>query len=319
MFKIEKPGVYQGVSNAEYHGQLTPTPSMSSSMGVEILDGCPRTLWENSYLNPDFERAQKREYDLGTAGHLALLEPDEWAERVVVIEADSYRTNAAKEARDKAYAVGKTPLLPPHVAAVMGLRAAVLADPVAGKALIGGKSEQTLVWRDRKTGVFLKCRPDKAPDDWSWLADIKTTTSAHPRALKKKAHDMGWAQQAEWYLDGVEAVTGIRPEHFYFIAVEVSPPHLVTVCRYRPRIGEKPRGLEWAAMMNRRAIDMFASCVEANDWPPYTRSVVELDLPTYAEYQLEERRAEGEFDTAKPDRAALKAALEFQKPLEIGA
>lgn len=317
---IGEPGVFQGIPHSVYHGQLTVAPSMSASMAVEILDGCPRTMWKDSYLNPDFERAQKREYDLGTAGHLALLEPDEWADRVVAVEADSYRTNAAKEARETAYANGKTPLLPAHVEAVMGLRKAVLADPVAGPALIGGRSEQTLVWRDRnKPGIFLKCRPDKAPEDWSWLADIKTTTSAHPRALKKKAHDMNWAMQAEWYLDGVEAVTGIRPEHFYFIAVEVAPPHLVTVCRYRPRLGEKPRGLEWAAMMNRKAIDLFASCVEADDWPPYTRSVVELDLPTYAEYQLEERRAEGEFDTAKPDRALLKRAMDFQKPLEIGA
>lgn len=315
---IEKPGVYQDIPQTIYHSQLTAAPSMSASMAVEILEGCPRTMWNDSYLNPDHERTQKREYDLGTAGHLALLEPDEWASRVVVVEADSYRTNVAKEARDKAYADGKTPLLPQHVEAVSGLRAAVLADPVAGKALIGGRSEQTLVWRDRKTGLFLKCRPDKAPDDWSWLADLKTTTCTHPRALKKKAHDAGWAQQAEWYLDGVEAVTGIRPEHFYFIAVEVAPPHLVTVCRYRPRIGEKPRGLEWAAMMNRKAIDLFASCVAIDEWPSYAQGVVELDLPTYAEFQLEERRAEGEFTTTRPTSAVLRRAMDFQKPLEIG-
>lgn len=315
---IEAPGVFQNIPQAEYHLQLTPTPSMSASMAVEILEGCPRTLWQDSYLNPDYERAEKRQYDLGTAGHLALLEPDEWSARVAVIDAADYRTKAAQEARDAAYLAGKTPLLPKHVDDVMGLRAAVLADPIAGKAFVGGKSEQTVVWRDRKTGIWLKCRPDKAPDDWSWLADLKTTTCTHPRALKKKAHEMGWAQQAEWYLDGVEAVTGIRPEHFYFVCAEIKPPHLVTVCRYRPRLGEKPRGLEWAEMMNRKAIDLFAACVETNDWPSYTSAVVDLDLPTWAEFALEERRAEGEF-TARPTAAVLRRAMDFQKPINIGA
>lgn len=310
---IDRPGVYQDVSLDAYHQQLTPTPSMSASMAVEILEGCPRSLLQNSYLNPAHEREQKLEYNLGTAGHLALLEPDEWKERVVVVDADSYRTGAAREARDAAYAAGKTPLLLKHVDDVMGLRAAVLADPIAGKAFVGGKSEQTVVWRDRKTGIWLKCRPDKAPDDWSWVADIKTTTCTHPRALQKKAHEMGWAQQAEWYLDGVEAVTGIRPEHFFFICVEARPPHLVTVCRYRPRLGEKPRGLEWAAMMNRKAIDLFAACVESNDWPSYTSAVIDLDLPSWAEFALEERRAAGEF-TARPAAAVLRRAMDFQKP-----
>ena len=141
----------------------------------------------------------------------------------------------------------------------------------------------------------------------------------NPRALRKRAHEGGWAQRADWYLDGVEAATGIRPVHFYFIAVEVKPPHLVTVCRYRPKLGQPPDALVWAKKMNRRAIDTFAACVAANEWPAYADGIIDLDLPTYAEYQLDEREAEGDFTPLKPTAALLRAGMDSQKPIRIGA
>lgn len=310
---ITKPGVYQ-IPAEQYHGQLTPSPSMSAGMAIDIIAECPRKMLDGCYLNPDWVPDNRADFDLGTAGHVALLEPDEWAARVAIVDAENYKTNAAKAAREAAYEAGKTPLLPKHADQVMGIRKAVLAHKTASAAIANGKSELSVIAQDRKTGVWLKCRPDKSAPDWSWLADLKTTTNVHPRALQKKAHDDGWAQRAEWYLDVVQGATGIRPAHYYFIAVEVKPPHLVKVCRYKARIAEKPRALEWGAIMNRRAIDLFAECVATGQWPGYGDDVLELDLPSYAEFQLEERRDAGEF-TTKPSAALLRQAAEFQSPI----
>lgn len=311
---ITSPGVYDHISNATYHGQLTPEPSISASMAVTLISACPRKLWNGCYLNPEFEREEKTTFDLGTAGHLALLEPADWESRTVIIDAADYKKQASQEARDAAYLAGKIPLLPKHVDQIMGLRKAVLADPIAGPAFTGGNFEQTVVCRDRKAGVYLKCRPDKRASDWSWIADLKTTTTANPRALRAKAFDDGWAQRAEWYMDVVECATGIRPAEFFFIVAEVKPPHLVTVCRFKPVLGDKPAALQWASMMNRKAIDVFAHCVATNEWPSYTDRVFDLEFPTYAEYRLQERCDAGDFATDKPSAAILRRAAEFQRP-----
>lgn len=315
MKMIDKPGVYDGISNADYHAQLTPTPSISSSMAVTLMEDCPRKLWHGCYLNPDFEREEKTTFDLGTAGHLALLEPDDWALRTVIIEGfDDYKKAAAKDARDEAYAAGKTPLLTKYVEQIMGLRSAVLADPVAGPAFAHGPSEQTIVSRDKQTGTFLKCRPDKRADDWSWIADLKCTTSANPRDLRTKAFNSAWFQRVSWYLDVVQGATGTRPAEYFFIVAEVKPPHLVTVCRFKPKLGDDPGAVAWGSRMNRKAIDLFAECVAANNWPSYTNRVVDLEFPTWAEYRLQERDDAGDF-TTRPTTAARANAAKFHQPI----
>lgn len=315
-----KPGVHDGISNAAYHGQLTPKPSISASMAVTLMEHCPLKLWSGCYLNPDYEREEKTTWDLGTAGHLALLEPSEWAARTVIIDAADYKKPANQDLRDAAYLAGKTPLLPKHVDQIMGLRKSVLADPIAGPAFATGTGrefEQTIICRDRKTGVYLKCRPDVRAADWSWVADLKTTTNANPRALKAKAFDDGWAQRAEWYMDVIEGATGIRPAEFFFIVPEVKPPHIVTVCRFKPELGDKPAALQWASMMNRKAIDVFAECVATNRWPGYTDRVVDLEYPNWAEYRLQERCDAGDFAISKPTATARRAADNFHKPLGV--
>lgn len=317
MSKIAKPGVYDGISNADYHKQLTPTPSISAGMAVDLMDTCPRKLWNGCYLNPDLQREEKTAFDLGTAAHLALLEPGEWNARTVIIDAADYKKPSNQDLRDDAYLAGKTPLLPKHVDQIMGLRKAVLADPIAGPAFEGGHSEQTVVCRDRKTGVYLKCRPDKRANDWSWIADIKTTTTANPRALRAKAFEDGWGQRAEWYMDVVEEAAGVRPTEFFFIVAEIKAPHLITVCRFKPQLGDKPAALGWASMMNRKAIDVFAECVAANKWPSYTDRVVDLEFPNWAEYRLQERCDAGDFAPRYSAAIAARAA-EFHQPLGAG-
>lgn len=314
---IDKPGVYDGIPNRHYHLQLTPTPSMSASMAVEIESSCPRKLWHDCYLNPNFERQQKLDFDLGTAAHLALLEPHDWDNAIAVIEANDYKTNAAQAARRDAYAAGKTPLLPKHVDKITGLRDACLADEDTREFFETGIAEQTVVARDPKTGIWSKARPDKRAPDWSWIADLKTTTSANPIALPNKSDDHGWGQRAEWYFDVVELATGIRPAEFFFIVAEIDAPHIAQVARFKPRLGMKPRSMEIGALLNRHAIDTFAECVRTNTWPKYAKGLVEIDPPVRAEYRLETRIAAGEFETRKPKtvtKTQRELAHEFHRP-----
>lgn len=304
---ITKPGRYNLPADV-YHGNCCDAPSLSNSGAVVLTEECPAAFW-HAYLRPDAERENKREFDMGTAGHLAMLEPDEWDARVAIVDADDFKTKAAREARDEAYAAGKTPLLPKHRDAVKAMSAALFSHPLAGKAFTGGKAEQSYFWRDAETGVWLKCRPDYVADSGVYMADFKTTTNAHPRAFERTAFNLGYYRQAAWYLDGVATVTGAEPRDFWFVVQEIAPPHLVAVYRF------DERAIEWGRLQNRHAINLFAECVRANRWPGYGERAMTIKLPSWAEFQLEERREGGEFERRKPDRKMLARAVEAQAPV----
>jgi len=287
---ISEPGAYDGVPFDRYRGNLCVGPSLGRSDAQMLLDECPAMWWHQSYLNPARPVDDgTRNSDIGTAAHLALLTPAEWDARVRLIDADSFRTKAAREARDEARAAGQTPLLVGDVAGIASLRGALLAHPLACKAFVDGTAERTYVCRDSKTGIWLKARPDCVPNHGRWLVDLKTTGSANPRAFQRRVYDHGLHIQAAWYLHVVEQVTGARPAEFWFVVVERAPPHLLTICTL------DERALSWGRIQARRAIDLFAECIAADCWPTYADRAVEIGLPSWAQFQLEERLGAGEF------------------------
>jgi hypothetical protein len=307
MTHIDKPGAYDGVPFEHYHGDCCDAPCLGHSGAREIVEECPAVYFHASAYNPTRPPEEDdTKFDLGTAAHALLLEPEHWEQRAVIIEANDYKTGAAREARIEATLAGKTPLLTKHVEKIVAMRDALLAHPLAGKAFRAGVAERSFFWKDKATGVWLKCRPDFLHPDGTVIHYKTTAASAHPNALQRRAYDHGWFSTVPWYEDGIEAVTGKRPPNSWFIVQEVQPPHLVSVGRMTDR------AIDWGMLANRRAIDLFARCLATGKWPGYRETAFEIDLPSFAEFQLEERRQSGEF---APPPALLAAAMEMQRPL----
>lgn len=319
--KVPGPGIY-ALSAEAYHAQPAPGPALGSSGAVAIMRHCPARYWWDSSLNPMQPEDDESKLEFGKAAHIAMLEPDRWADSVVIVQADSWRTKAAQEARDAARAEGKTPLLPDAATKIVQMRAAIDAHPIASKAFVAGEAERSIIWQDRATGSWCKARPDFMPDHRNYLIDYKTVVSAHPRAFERHAFDMGYHQQAAWYLDGLAAVAGKRAHEYWFVCQEREPPFLVSVCRLA---GD---AVEWGAKLNRRALEIFAECVATNEWPGYrdpsrpdADRAFDIGLPAYAAFQLAEREEAGELQPRraalpKPSNKLLAAAAAFQAPLE---
>src|SRR5262249_49346223 len=95
------------VPASEYHGMR----ALSASGAWSLAEDCPaKFLWRSPW-NPLWEGNDSPDFDLGTAAHLAVLEPDQFAARTQLIDAADYRTNRARESRDQARVEGKVPLL----------------------------------------------------------------------------------------------------------------------------------------------------------------------------------------------------------------
>lgn len=264
-------GIVDNMPNADYHAH----DSLSAS-GMKILATQTPAHYRYRMDNPE----HKETFDVGTAAHSLVLEDDHSG--IVKVDADSWRTKAAQEQRDAAYADGKTPLLEKDYQIVRNMRDAVASHPLARIALEGGKSEQSIFWDDT-TGTRLRCRPDKLDLEsriGPLVIDLKTTVNADPRKFGKAVADLGYHQQDPHYRDGVMKVTGVDPA-FLFILVEKTAPHLVSVVEL------DVDALNLGRALNRRAIKIYNQCKAANDWPGYPQSEP-INLPIWATREAEE-------------------------------
>ena len=269
-----EPGVYEDVPDTDYHHDQV---SLSSSGARTLLNDSPaRFAYDREHGS-----GPKRTYDLGHAAHRLVLGA---GSELVEVEHDNYLTKAAKEAKADAYAQGLVPLLSKEMRVAEAMAAKVRSHPVAAMLLEAGRPEVSLYWTDEASGVQLRARPDWLPARPGRLiiTDYKTTVTAHPKKFARKAADYGYHQQAPWYIDGAIALELDEDPAFVFIAQEKEPPYLVSVVELDAAAIAEGRRL------NRQAIDLYAQCVEDNEWPGYGDGVELLSLPAWAAPRIEE-------------------------------
>jgi hypothetical protein len=267
-------GVYD-MDEATYHGDPVPGGSLSSSGARKLLPpSCPaRFAYEREH-----PPAPKDVFDLGAAAHSLVLGK---GAQVTVVEADDWRTKAAKDARAEARDAGYVPLLTAEWAQVQAMAAAIRAHPLASALLCRGdvQAEQSYFWHDEAFGIWRRARFDSARQGPNRLiiTDYKTTTSADPASFARSVANYGYHQQAAWYLDAADACLG-EDAAFVFVAQEKTPPYLVTVCEL-----DGPALLA-GVTLNRRAMEIYRDCTEAGAWPGYQPDdgIALISLPSWA-------------------------------------
>lgn len=163
---ITEPGVYD-IPAEDYHRDPVVGGSLSSSGARKLMaPSCP-ALFKAWRDEPADDHAEY--FDVGKAAHAVALGV---GDPIEVIDADGWKTKAAREQRDAAYAAGRTPVLTAQWEAVEAMATRLREHAVAGPLMApgAGRPEQTIVWRDKTSGVW--CR---ALVDWlTWLiADYK--------------------------------------------------------------------------------------------------------------------------------------------------
>jgi len=292
---ITKPGIYDDVSERDYHADCVgPMPSLSNSIAKLLVTRSPRhAAYKHPRLNKDLrpeDTESNRAMDIGTAAHKTVLGR---GRQIDVLPFDDYRKKAAQEARDAARDAGNVPILADDMDAVRLLAEAAM-DQLAGTSLAGyfdapGRSEVTMVWRDLG-GVWCRGRIDRLPDSVAdgghvVLADLKTTAgSAHPDDWQSTAFDLAYDIQSVMYPRGLQHVipAAIRSVTFKFAVLEQKPPFGLSVVEF------SGQALEEAAQLVDLAIKMWAVCLKRGEWPGYDDAVV--DPPHWRSIRAEMRR-----------------------------
>lgn len=257
---------FHKITAATYHMDPAASPSLSSSIAQILLRESPRKAWfSHPRLNPNYRESHESKFDLGTCAHAVLLEQD--SSNIVVVDADDWRTKAAKEQRDLARTAGKTPLLARHYDDVRNMVDAALAyieGSDIAEAWHDAESEVTGVWHEK--GVWLRCRFDRLAKDRSSIIDYKSTTDASPEGFSRQIQRMNYHLQEAFYRRCIRALVGTDPR-CVFLAQEVTPPHdpSLAACSNAMR--------EIADAEVERAIGMWRQCLASGEWPGYPKRI----------------------------------------------
>lgn len=256
------PGIYSEMGLAEYHA--------SAAVGKS-------TLWTLHCKTPAHTRTASEEptpdMEFGTACHSAILEPHKF-DKAVIRGPEDRRGNRWKEA------VAEHPnslVLPaPAFEKVLRLRDTVMRDPIVQKlpsefAMI----EHSAFWVDEETGLLCKCRPDLYRGDESMIVDLKTTGDATKQTWLRRAMDMGYHVQDAHYTYGWQEADGGAVDTFLFLVVERDPPFAHAIYELGP--GEKDLGHR----ITRKALQRYAECAKANDWPGHSHGVQVMTFPEH--------------------------------------
>lgn len=259
------PGLHLGIEEATYHA----LPGLAST-GIKNMLRSPA-----HYKHSLTHRTEKAVFDVGHAAHAKIL----GVGMGTIVYPDEHLTpsgNVSTKAATVEWASlqrknGLVPVAPDQVRAVDAMAEAVLAHPEARPLFERGNPEVSLLWDDPDTGVRLRGRIDYLHDQ-EGAVDLKTCRSADPREFARTAVNLGYAEQAVHYTNGLIELAGVHPP-FLHVLVEKEPPYLVSVVELDDVF------LFIAAQRVRQAIDKYAHCLATNEWPGYPSIVHPIAAP----------------------------------------
>lgn len=302
---VRGPGQYIA-SMDHYHTQaICPGISVSSSGLRTIINESPADFWAFCELNEHrYEKDTIPAFTFGRAAHNLLLGDEVFAEKFAVIPEGSppNPTTAQIAARElgrisdeaaerfgfwdafNAKNFGKEFIKAADMVHVSRIHDSIAKHPLA-PTLLKGEAEQSLIWQDDVTGLWVKVRLDvlSATGD---LVDLKSTARKGKRLIMADVRARGYDMQLGLATMAMENVLGVpfTPEEYagraaVLVFVYKSPPYHVMP------IEVSYEALHWARLKCRRALNTMANCLLTDHWPGETDGIPVYDLP---DWELEE-------------------------------
>jgi len=272
---ITEPGLVHGMDDETYHADPVEGGSLSSTFARLLTEHVPakaKARREN--------RQPTKSMNLGKAVHATVLGA---GPELIVWEFDG-RTKDGKAER-----LAAAPLIATEAAVavtekeraqILGMVEALHMLPDVVEILAKAESEVSGFWTEG--GAWCRSRYDLLTDTEAW--DSKTTQDVSRLRFSKALGSYGYHQQAEFYQRGLRAL-GHKAgrKRMRFICQETEAPYLVQI--HTP----DDEAMDFAAILNDRAISVFAEAQKTGVWPGYPELVAEATpLPSWYFYQHED-------------------------------
>lgn len=258
----------------EYHGDKNAVNSSSLKKMIKS----PLAFHE-SFYGDDIEQTDAMR--LGTIAHMAILQGDLFKSKYLVMPEFKSLTADGKPSESKATKYYKdqvaewTKSLPKDALVVtkeeqnklFGMIESLTKHEMAVKLLSNGKPELCGYWRDEETGIRCRMQADFVSFDLGALVDLKTTSDCSWPEFRRTVEKLDYSFQMSMYAEGIKQITGKRPEHIIWIAIESKPPYEVRAYEMSPHY-------EIIGNHNfRYSLQKLKECIDSNKFEPLQKEI----------------------------------------------
>lgn len=259
-----------------YHADPCPEPSLSASLAKVMLSKSPLHGWHNHPRLGAGARVDKDAYDRGHLLHKLVLGK---GRDVEIVDADSWQTKAAREARIAAREANRIPALRGAYDNAVLAAETIKRRLDAMKIHLTGESEVQITWQELSNHGPIWCR--SAIDhlviegDTATIYDLKSCASAHPRAMTKAVINYGYDVQAAAYTSAVRKLyPHLRHVDFVFLFAEHAAPFAVT-----PGVLDDAIRMHGEEGWTRSIIEFGELRHEPGEWPGYASDIITIEAP----------------------------------------
>lgn len=225
----------------------------------------------------DTGRKETPALHFGRAVDCYILEPQRFFEWYAVCPDCDRRTKAGKAA----YAEFEATLQPGQEIITQKdyERIQTIYNAVSGsramRLIEGGVSQVVAIWEDKETGLLCKARYDYYQESIPMITDVKSTPDCSPDGFGYDCFKYGYHQQAGFYCEGHQVLTGDFPD-FAIFAIEKDEPFVHA--SYQLGDSTVLAGKNAA----RKALRKYKECVDSGQWPLYSDKITLLNIPKFA-------------------------------------
>lgn len=267
--RVFMPGLYTDLSNDEYHKSAAV-----GSSGLKLI------LQSPAHFRYPPKRDVTRAKDIGSAIHCAILEPERFKTDYRIVDCEDRRSaiyKAACKDMDGSYV-----LTIAEADNVKGMQAGVMRNRSCRELIEApGQQELSLFVKDPVTGVMVKVRYDKLINS-SMPVDLKKTQEANADKFRRAITNYSYHLSAALYMDAWEWLHGEKLEPMRWIAVEEKSPN----ASMRYVIEEE--SLAYGRAQYREALNIYADCLEKDEWPAYGDDEQECGVTSWAINEFED-------------------------------
>lgn len=229
------------IKTPEYHEDKNAVNSSSLKKMVKSP-----LAFHHSFYGEKTEPTEAMKF--GTLAHLALLQGDKFLSSYVVMPEFESRTADGKlsESKNTKYykeqvenwkkSLDKDAVVvtTEEYEKLTGMIKSLMNHEMARKLLSDGKPEICGYWRDPETGIRCRMQADFVSFNLGALVDVKTTSDCSWEEFRRSVESLDYSFQMAMYAEGIKQITGTRPKHIVWIAIENKAPYEVKVFEMSP-------------------------------------------------------------------------------------
>lgn len=290
--KIEKPGIYRNISDADYRADPCPSPSLTQSLCKILIERSAQHAWtECPRLNPHYEANDDTKFDIGNVAHRLILGR---GKEIEVVMFPDWRTKGAQMAREAAAIEGRIAVLEHQFNQASDMVTSAwlqLRKHEDHDAFTQGAAEVMIAWEE--DGIWFRSLIDWLHDDLRTVDDYKTTAkSVAPHTIGLVAQSAGWEIQAAFIERGMDVLDpdGAGRRKYRFIAQETDKPNALTVMHMDEH---------WMTMGRKKievGVQLWRHAIMTDKWPGYPNRSIVPEYPGFKETKWLEREMSGEFE-----------------------